>query len=493
MRSVRINSLRDKATSGVIWSAFERFGQQGCAFFVQLILARLLAPEEFGLIAMVVVFISISTVLIDAGFSRALVQRKEVTDSDLSTVFYFNLIVSFGVAGLLYLSAPFIASFYGLSDLSQILRFLSFGLILSAFGAVHRSILTRNLLFKKLFGVSLPSVIISGAVGITMAVYGFGVWSLVAQSLSMAFLGSFFLWFQMDWRPTWVFDVRCLKEMFPYGARLAVSGILDQGFRNIYVLIIGKVFSPVDVGYFQRARAFQQLPVANFQSVLSRVAFPLLSKIQGDPLRVKNAVRKSLLVGALFAFTVMAGLSAVAQPMVVLLIGEKWLPAVPMLQVLCIAGALFPLHSINTNLLMATGRSDWFLRLEVLKKLLVVVNVLITYRYGVQCMIWGIVITSVISLILNTYYTRRLIGYTLMMQLNDVMPLAIMATLMHLLVCVAIGLVPGMFAQLMLGTLLGVVFVVVALRFLGQEIRKEVVSLLDAIPFGKRIKKMLVL
>jgi teichuronic acid exporter len=492
MGSGRI-SLRSKATSGVIWSAFERFGQQGCAFFVQLVLARLLAPEEFGLIAMVVVFISISTVLIDAGFSRALVQRKEVTDSDLSTVFYFNLIVSFGVAGLLYLCAPFIASFYGLSDLSQILRFLSFGLILSALGAVHRSILTRNLLFKKLFWVSLPSVLVSGAVGIAMASCGFGVWSLVAQSLSMAFLSSFFLWFQVDWRPKWVFDGGCLKEMFPYGARLAISGVLDQGFQNIYVLIIGKVFSPVDVGYFQRARAFQQLPVVNFQSVLSRVAFPLLSTIQDDPLRMKSAVRKSLLVGALFAFTVMAGLAAVAEPMVVLLIGEKWLPSVPMLQALCIAGALFPVHSVNTNLLMATGRSDWFLRLEVLKKLLVVVNVLITYRYGVQCMIWGIVITSAISLIMNTYYTRRLIGYTLMMQLSDILPLAIMAGLMHVLIRVTIGFVPGMFEQLILGTLLGVVCVAVALRFFGQEIRQEVVLLLDVIPFGKQIKRILVL
>jgi len=488
-----VDTLRQKATSGVVWSAFERFGQQGCVFVVQLVLARLLAPEEFGLIAMVVVFIAICTVLIDAGFSRALVQRKEVTDSDLSTVFYFNLIVSFVVAGILYLSAPVIASFYGFSELSQILRFLSFGLILNALGAVHRSILTRNLLFKKLFWVSFPSVLISGALGIAMAYYDFGVWSLVAQSLCMALISSLFLWLYAAWRPSLVFDVGCLKEMFPYGARLAVSGVLDQGFQNIYVLIIGKVFSPIEVGYFQRARAFQQLPVANFQSVLSRVAFPLLSTIQGDPIRMKNAVRKSLLVGALFAFTVMAGLSAVAEPMVVLLIGDKWLPSVPILQVLCIAGALFPMHSVNTNLLMAMGRADWFLRLEILKKLLVVVNVLITYRFGVQCMVLGIVITSAISLIPNTYYTRRLIGYTLMMQLRDVLPLAIMAGLMHLLVRVAMGFVPGALAQLLLGALLGVCIVALTLRFLGQEVKKEVGLLLSALPLGCQIKRMLIL
>lgn len=269
------NSLREKATSGIVWSAFERFGQQGCAFVVQLVLARLLAPAEFGLIAMVSVFMAISMAIVDCGFGRALIQKEELSESDTSTIFYFNLFSAVLVSFALYLCAPLIAGFYEEPQLTSIVRWLSLSLILGSAGLVHNSLLNRSLEFKQLFKASLPATILSGVVGVVMALMGHGVWALVGQVLSDRVLRSILVWRISGWTPQLIFDWSSLREMFPYGARLAVSSVLDQGFRNIYVLVIGKVFTPVEVGYFQRARAFQQLPVANFQSILSRVAFPL--------------------------------------------------------------------------------------------------------------------------------------------------------------------------------------------------------------------------
>lgn len=487
------DSLRRKATSGILWSAIERYGQQSCAFVVQLILARLLAPEEFGLIAMVVVFIAISGALIDAGFSRALVQRKEVTDSDLSTVFYFNMVVSFLVAALLHFCAPAIALFYGFSDLSQILRFLSFGLILSAFGAVHRSILTRGLFFKKLFWVSFPSVLISGSLGIVMAYSGFGVWALVGQSLCMALISSLFLWLQSTWRPAFVFDVGCLKEMFPYASQLALSSILDQGFRNIYVLVIGKFFTLAEVGFFQRARAFQQLPVSNFQSVLSQVAFPLFASIQNDPARMRSGMRKALQLGALFSFPTMTGMALVAEPMVVVIIGEQWLPIVPILQLLCVVGVIYPISAINVNLLMSIGRADLFLRIEIIKKLLVLANVLITYRYGLTAMILGMIVVSIIALVINTFYSKAFLGYGLFKQLKDIFAIAVIVLIMSGGVLLFSNAVEFKFLpKLLLEVILGIGLFVVLLRFLPLELKEEIVRITDPLP-GWRFSRSILL
>jgi teichuronic acid exporter len=283
---------------------------------VQLVLVRLLAPEQFGLIAMVVVFISISSVLIDAGFSRALIQRKEVSDSDLSTVFYFNLGAAALIAALLYVSAPSIAAFYDQSELSIILRFLCLGLLISAFGTVHQAILMRDLLFKKRFWVSFPSTVISGIVGAVLAFRGYGVWPLVAQVLCQRTIATPFLWFHTGWRPMHVFDLNTLKEMSPYGVRLAASAVLDQGFQNIYLLVIGKFFPPAQVRFFQRARSFQQLTVQNFQVIFSRVAFPLFASIQNDPIRMKRGMRQAVQVTCLFVFSGMALLAAIVEPMI---------------------------------------------------------------------------------------------------------------------------------------------------------------------------------
>ena len=484
------NSLRKKATSGALWSAFERFGHQVCIFIVQIVLARILAPEEFGLIALVAAIIVISSVLIDAGFGRAIIQKKELSSEDKSSVFYFNIILAVLLAGGLFLAAPVIGRFYGEPVLVPILNVLTLALVIGSFGLVHTALLNRDLRFKDLSKATLPSSIISGLIGIIMALQGYGVWALVGQALLGRLLQVLLVWYIYPWRPRHGFHWGCIAEMFPYGSRLALSSLLDQGFRNIYVLVIGKVFNPVDVGFFQRARSFQQLPVANFQSILNRVAFPMFSKFGDDPKGLRRLVSKALHVGTLFGFLSMALIAAVAEPMVVLLVGEKWLPTVALLRPLCLVGALFPLHSVNTNVLMSMGHSDYFLRLELIKKAFIIINILVTASIGVRAMVWGMLAVSILSLLVNTYYTKRLIGYGLLNQFLDVGRIMILGGVVYLGSAWAASLMTGYWLELMVGPLVGFVISWIGLRFMGPAIISEIISTLHTIPSGRRLAKL---
>jgi teichuronic acid exporter len=485
-------SLRNKATSGVVWSAFERFGQVGCAFVLQIFLARLLAPEQFGLIAMVTVFITISNVLVDAGFSQALIQRKEVADLDVTTVFYFNLLIAVLLAALLCWVAPFIAQFYESEELTLIVRILSINLLFAGLGAVHKAKLTREMRFKKLFFVSFPATLVGGLVGVALALQGYGVWALVGQSLLMRGMIAGLLWIFTGWRPSWAFDFKCIKEMFPYGSRLAVSGVLNVGFSNLYVLVIGKVFTPVEVGLFQRARLFQQLPVGNIQTIIGRVAFPLFSSVQDDPVRMKRGLSQAIQLVSLLVLPCMALLAAIAEPMVFVLIGEKWQACVPYLKLLCIVGALYPLHAMNLNLLAAIGRSDLFLRLEIIKKVFIVLNILITYRFGVQAMIVGMIATSSISLLLNTYYTKKFVDYGITQQLLDLFKWIVISAVIWSAATICVGVFSETrWIALLAGSSCAAVIVFVGVRWFASEVQDEMIRVLQRFPFGLRMAKLL--
>lgn len=487
-----MTGLREKATTGLIWSAFERFGQQAAVFVVQIVLARILAPEQFGLIAMVAVFMTLSGIVVDAGFSRALVQRKEVGGNELSTVFYFNLGISCLMTLLLCWLAPYIAAFYEFEELTLILRVLSVRLIIGAFGSVQGAILCRQLLFKRIFWFSLPSTLLAGLAAIFLAMNGFGVWALVWQTLIQAVLMSGAFWFSSDWRPIRVFDTQCLKEMFPYGSRLAITSFIHRGFQDIYVLVIGKVFSATDLGYFQRARSLQKLPVENIQGILGRVTFPLFSSIQDDPPRMKRGMRKALQLSTLLVFPGMALLAVIAEPLVLTLIGAKWLPCVPYLKWLCVVGALFPLHSMNVNLLSAIGRSDLLLRLEIIKKSLILINVFITFRFGILTMIYGWAIASVLGLFINTYYTKKFIDYSLWQQIADALPMiciavvvyVVNASLMHLLALNELCL-------LLISVSTGGAILLLGIRFVGDTLREEISRILEGLPYGKLLSRVL--
>ena len=403
-----LDGLKSKTLHGLFWSFFERVGQQGIQFFISIILARLLLPEEFGLIGMLTIFMAIAQSFMDSGFGSALIQKKEATHVDECSIFYFNILVGALMAGGLCVTAPWIATFYDQPLLVPLTRLLSLNLVINAFGLVQTQILTRQINFKTQMKVSMLATLLSGIIGVTLALQGFGVLSLVVQSLSSNLFRTIFLWCFNTWRPTWVFSFRALREMFGFGSRLLLSGLLDTIFRNIYLVIIGKIFSPAALGFYSRAKSLQQLPVNNLSSVVCRVTFPVFSTMQHDPVRLKRGVKRALGTMMLVNLPLMIGLAVVARPLVVVLLTEKWLPCVFYLQLLCVAGVFYPLHVINLNVLTSLGRSNLFLRLEILKKILTVVAVVVTYRWGIAAMIYGQIVTSFLAYYpgsLGTWFT----------------------------------------------------------------------------------------
>jgi len=418
--------LRDDVATNFL----PRIGQQGIQFIISIILARLLLPKEFGLIAMLWVFIAIAQSLVNSGFGQALIQKQDAKYIDECSIFYFNILVGFLAAGLLCLSAPWIADFYKQPLLIVLTCVMSLNMIISSFGMVHGILLTKRMDFKTQLKVSVISTVVSGTIGVVMALKGFGVWSLVAQSLANSLFQTTFLWVFTTWRPSLVFSFNSLRGMFRFGSRLLASGLLDTVFQNIYIVVIGKIFSPADLGFYSRAKKFEELPVLNMSNVIGRVTFPVFSSIQDDKPHLKRGVRKALTTMVMINFPMMIGLAIVARPLVLLLLTEKWAPSIPYLQLLCVVGMLYPLHVINLNVLMAQGRSDLFFRLEILKKILVVIAIAITYRWGIIAMIYGQIATSCIAYILNSYYTGKMLDYPISEQIRDLLPSLAMASIM---------------------------------------------------------------
>ena len=416
------SSLESRAIRGVFWSGIEKLGPQAVQFGVSIVLARLLTPAEFGLIGMLAVFMALGHVFLDSGFGSALIQKQDSTEVHYSSVFYFNIFVSFLAAGLLWLAAPWIARFYGQTALVAPTRALSLNFIFAAFGLIQITLMTKRLDFKTQSKVRLIAVTASGIIGIGMALLGYGIWSLVAQSLSATLFNSLLLWAFSAWRPRFVFSLVALRELFGFSSRLLASGVLDTVFRNLYNVVIGKLFLPADLGYYTRASALQQLPTQTVGGVIGRVTFPLFSEIQNDPVRVKNGLRKAVRAIALINFPLMIGLMVTARPLTLTLLGEKWSPAIPYLQLLAIVGLFYPLSLINLNVLLAKGRSDLFFRLEIIKKSLVVIMVAITFRWGVVAIIEGQIVVAFIAYYLNSYYSGTIIGYSFTSQLRDLTP-----------------------------------------------------------------------
>ncbi|PLX87865.1 MAG: flippase [Desulfuromonas sp.] len=424
------DNLRHKTMSALLWSFLERFGQQGIQFVIGIILARLLLPEEFGLIAMLTIFMAVAQSFIDSGFGQALIQKQSADHVDECSIFYFNILVGCVAAGLLCLAAPYISSFYNQPILELLTCALSLNLIINAFGLVQTALLTKTLDFKTQTMVSVFSMIVTGAVGITMAFYGFGVWSLVAQSVGGNLMRVVLLWFCSDWRPAWLFSVASLRSMFRFGSKLLASGLLDTVFRNLYLIVIGKVFSAGDLGFYSRARQLQHLPVDSLSSVVGRVTFPVFSSVQSDKARLKRGVKQALGVLMFVNAPLMVGLAVTAEPLVLVLLTEKWLPCVPYLQLFCVIGLLYPAHTVNLNVLKAQGRSDLFLRLEVIKKLMMIAVIALTYRFGITVMLYGQICTSVVGYLINSYYTKKFIEYSVVEQVKDFVPQVLVAVAM---------------------------------------------------------------
>jgi len=423
-------SLKSKTINALSWSFIETIGLQGTQFIIGVILTRILLPEQFGLIAMLAIFMAVAQSFLDSGFGSALIQKQDITQTDLSSVFYFNVVIGISAAGLLSIFAPYIASFYNQPELIALTRAMSLIIVINSFSLIQYTLATKNLNFKAITKVSVLSNVISGIIGISMAYNGFGVWSLVSQQISRSFLSAILFWFFNSWRPSLSFSMQSLKDMFGFGSRILASGLLNQIFNNLYLLVIGRIFTAVSLGFFTRAKSLSELPVNSLGLMVVRVTFPVFSSIQKDIPRVKNGMKKALTTLALITFPLMIGLAVTARPIVLILFTDKWAEAIPYVRLLSIIGMLYPLQLINLNILPVLGKSDLFFRLEVIKKILVVINIAVTWRWGIMAMIFGMLITSIIFYYLNSYYNKFMIGYSFTEQLFDLLPYFIISSIM---------------------------------------------------------------
>ncbi len=414
------DGLKRKSYRGALWSGMDALGSRAMQFIVSVILARLLLPAQFGLIGMLAIFTAIAHALLNSGFASALIQKDEVTDADTSSVFYFNIVMSAGLAAVFFAAAPWIARFYRQPLLIPLARAMSLIFVADAFSVVPGAMLSRKLDFRSQTKVSIASVVCSGTLAVGLAVRGFGVWSLVALQVSHAFFRALLLWFTGCWRPSATFSVHALRNMFRFGSRLLASALLDQTFRNLFYVVIGRLYAPALLGFYTRARHMEELPSGALTNVVSRVSFPAFSSIQNDNARLTRGLRKALQLAVLWNAPLIIGLAVVAEPLVVVLLTETWLPTVPYLQLLCIAALTLPLHSLNLTILSAKGRSDLFLRLELVKKLLVAVGILIAWRWGVAALIISEIVVSIVAFFINSYFTRKFLGYGPLRQLSDV-------------------------------------------------------------------------
>lgn len=420
-------NLKQKTISGLTWSFIDNFAKLGITFIIGIILARLLTPHEFGLIAMTTIFIAVSQSLIDSGFTQALIRKQNCTQTDYSTVFFFNLTSGVFFYFVLFFAADPISTFFNEPQLKAVVRVLGLGLIISSLTIVQRARLTKEINFKLQTKISFIAIVISGVIGVYMAYNGYGVWALVIYSVTGYALNTLLLWLWNKWKPTLIFSKNSFKEMFSFGSKLLLSGLLDTTYNNIYLLIIGKFFSAAELGYFTRADQFKNLPSQNITGVIQRVSYPILSTIQDDKPKLKASYKKLIRSTMLITFVLMLGMAAIAEPLVLTLIGEKWLPSVIYLQLLCFVGMLYPLHALNLNMLNVLGRSDLFLRLEIIKKILAVPVIIAGIVYGIIELILGMIVINFIAYYLNSYWSGKFIGYPFKEQVRDIMPSFILA------------------------------------------------------------------
>jgi O-antigen/teichoic acid export membrane protein len=397
-------------------------GRQGIQFFVVLVLARLLSPAEFGTLGMLSLFIELASSIVDSGFGSALIQRKEITEADKSSVFIFNAAMGAFMMLAICFGAPWIARFYREPILLPLTRLMAVNLFIGSFGVVQVAVLTRSLDFRAQCKAGIVAVILSGISAIWMAWKGYGVWSLAAQSVIYTTVSTCLIWALCPWKPRLRFHVESLRSLFGFGSRMLASGLLNTFFDRIQLAVIGKAFSAAALGFYTRAFSTRQFPVNLLSAVITRVTFPVFSQLSHNRDSLRPAFRRALVSFMVLTLPMMFGLAVVAKPLVMVLFGAKWLPCVPYLSVLSIAGALWPLHIMNLEVVMAVGRSDLFLRLEIVKKILIGIGVLATFRISVMAMVWAILIVSMACVFLNSHYAKVLIGYGTVAQFVDLSP-----------------------------------------------------------------------
>lgn len=420
-------SLKDKTISGIFWSLLQGVGGKGITFVVMIILARLLTPEIFGLIGMLMIFIQVSQALVVAGFNQALIQKKDTDEEDYSSVFWINLAVSLLLYGIIFFCAPLIAQFYEQPVLTELARVLSLVFVINAFSYVQEARLSKEMRFKTLAIVSIPSTVIGGIVSIVMAIMGFGVWSIIALQLVTRFVYVIQIWIYAKWKPLFAYNGAKIRRLFSFGSRLMISSVLNTVFQNIYLVVIGKFFPLSAVGYYQNANNLVKIPSTTFAGALNKVAFPAFSSIQDDDKRLKEGFKKitQQVLFWLCPTFVLAGV--LAEPLFRFVFTEKWLPAVPYFRLLCIVGIMLPLHLYNLNIINVKGRSDLFLKLEIFKKVFIVVGLIITVPIGIYALLIFQAISSVLMYLVNAYFSGKFINYPIPEQIKDIVPIFLLS------------------------------------------------------------------
>lgn len=468
-------NLKGKTINSFFWSFGDLLISQGISLIIQIVLARLLSIEAFGIIGIVIVFVTISLTIIDSGFTSALIRDINTTQDDYSTVFYFNLFVSVMIYWILFFSAPFVSNFYDEPSLVPVIRILSLVLIISSVGIVQRVMLIKTLNFKKQTIVNVTSTIISGLLATYFAVIGLGIWSLVLYTLIKQGLQSLLYLAVNRWLPSLRFSTKSLKRFYSFGWKMLVSSIIDSVYANIYSLIIGKIFSTVSLGYYTNANKIATVTTQSLNEAISKVSYPVLSKLQNEREQLINGSKKIIKSITFFNFPLMIGLIAIANPLLLLLLGEKWAQVIPYFQLLCLPGIIYPLQSINLNILLVIGRSDLLLKLTIIKKVMsaIIIVIFIIARLDIVTLLWLGVVDAFISYLINSYYSGVLLKYSTTNQIKDFFPTLLAATFMGIIVfgfgqIVNLGLAVNLLLQILTGF---ASYIILCMLFRIKELR----------------------
>ena len=470
------DNLKKQTKLAVFWSAIQRFSTQGLQFIITLVIARFLTPSDYGVIGMLGVFLSLASVFVDCGFINALIRKQDRSQEDCSTVFFFNI----GIAALSYIIlffiAPLVAAFYNMPVLKSVLRVLSLIIIINSFSAVQATLLTSQLDFKSQTHISIISIVISGLIAIVLAINGVTYWTLVIQGLVSSSISTFLYWRYSPWRPSLVFSRQSFKEMFSFGSKLLASSLIDSIYNNIYSIIIGKVYSTSTLGNYSRAESYANFPSISLTGILQRVTYPLLCKMQASEGQLAYTYRKILKLSAFVIFPLMMGLSALARPFVVIIIGHQWEFCAVLLQILCFSLMWYPIQAINLSLLHVKGRTDLSLRLEIIKKCIGVIIICISIPLGILYVCYFRIVFSIICLFVNTYYTGKMINVSIFKQLKDIMPTFVIATSMFALILVTTNQITSLYVQMAVGICVGCLYYSLASYLFNREELKSLLS-----------------
>lgn len=472
------NSLKQKTVRGVFWSMVDNFSSQGLSFLFGILLARLLSPSEFGTIAVLTIFLAVSQTLVNSGFSQALIRKLDRNEEDYTTTFYFNIAVGVACYLVLFLASPFIADFFKIPELSTILKVIGLVVVLNSFSVIQQAHLLIKVDFKSEAKVSITSVLLSGSIGLLCAYKGLGVWSLVAQQLSFALFRMVLLWAIVRWRPRGGFSKGSFSYLFGFGSKLVAASLLDTIWNNAYEVVIGRFFSAATLGLYARAKTFANFPSGNLTAVFQRVTFPVLSQMQDDTECLRTNYRKVIRMAAFVIFPLMVLLAVLAKPFVLFLLTEKWAESILLLQLLCLSMMWFPINMINMNLLQVKGRTDLYLKLELVKKLIGVIALAISVPMGVVPMCIATIITSILFIVINTYYTGKFIQVGFLRQMRDLLPTLLNCAMMAGSVWWVVRYLEHNLVQLLVGTLTALVCYFLVARLFRMSELQELITIL---------------